>query len=98
MQITHITKNEEQLLQRTHVLAEASVEKQTPSNEDVKQELGKKLGADTALIAIKSIHNTFGDRKIKVEAYLYQNQKAFEILGVQKKKEKKEAEPKEEKK
>lgn len=96
MQLEIKSKNQEPLLNRTTVLAEAVFDKQTPSNAEVKKEIGKKLSTDESLIVIKKINGFFGEKKAIIEAYLYNDKASLDKIEPRKKegKDKKPAEAK----
>jgi small subunit ribosomal protein S24e len=111
MEVTIISQNENKLLNRTEITAEAMFDGTTPTRMEIKKELAKKIKADIEHIVLRKIMNIFGERKVKVIAFNYKDKKIMEHenrvflnkdLGKKKageaKKEEKEAEPKKEEK
>ena len=90
-------KKENILLSRIELEACASFDKkQTPSTEEIKQELSKVLEIEKGLIVVKKIHTSFGDASAKVFAYQYLSKEELKKIerSVEKKEEPKKAEAK----
>ncbi len=77
-----IKKTKAPLLSRTNVVAEINhKEKQTPSRENIKEELSKDLKADKQLILVDHIYTNYGDNKSDIIAYIYDSKEAMEKIG-----------------
>jgi len=63
----------------------------TPSNAVMKEELSKKLGKNADLIVVKRINQTYGEGKVEVDFYVYENQESLKRFEKESKKAKKAA-------
>lgn len=91
LNITH--KEDQKLLSRTEISAGISFDKATPSNDQVRDEIAKKVGKDSKLIVVKNIYTKFGKKYADVLAYAYDDEKVMkkvEEIQRKKKEEKKE--------
>ena len=89
---------DEPLLSRKKITAEGSAEGPTPSGKEVHEAITKAAKADGKLVVIKKIRTYFGLRRLKVTAYVYNNEeemKRIERIKEETKEEKAEEEPKE---
>lgn len=87
---------ENKLLKRKEVSFVASYSGKTPTKEDLKAELCKKLGANPEHVAMVNVRQLFGETKCEVRAHVYSSKEAMAVepkyLGERgKPKEKKEA-------
>ena len=103
MELKIISRKEYPLLSRTGVEAEATFDKATPSESEVKSQLANALGKDGKLLVVRSIRTIYGSKKAGILAYAYENEEALKTIEKEKnksgKKETKGKEaPKEEKK
>jgi len=65
--------------------AEVMFENATPSGQEVKSNLAKKIGKDEKLIDVKSIYTVFGLKKAKILFYAYENEEILKRIKVEKK-------------
>ncbi len=88
-----IKQEKSNLLPRIDVIAEAShVNNRTPSEEEVKTELGKLLKVDKELILVRHIFSGYGSGVSKIEAYAYDKKEDMDkIIKKGKKQKEKEA-------
>jgi small subunit ribosomal protein S24e len=108
MDIKIIYKKKAPLLSRTDYEIECTFDKSTPSKEEIKNKVAETLKSDKELVLIKKILNNFGERSVKIIAYVYNNKKDMLLIEPKLKKkeenkpketaEKAEPKPKEEKK
>ena len=96
MELKILDKKEEPLLSRTRMEAEMLFENATPSGQEVKSNLAKKIGKDEKLIDVKSIYTVFGLKKAKILFYAYENEEIFKRIKVEKKKSEKKPKAEEE--
>ncbi|MBT6995632.1 hypothetical protein HN865_01170 [Candidatus Woesearchaeota archaeon] len=84
-----IKQEKSNLLPRIDIIAEiAHVNKRTPSNEEVKEELSKLMKVDKKLILIKHIYSGYGSGVCKIEAYAYNSKEDMDDIIKKGKKEK----------
>lgn len=74
-----VKKFENNLLDRVEYTFESNVSS-TPSRQDVKAEVVKKLKADENLVSIESVKSHYGSRKVHVIAYVYTSEDAMKSL------------------
>ena len=86
MELKILDKKEEPLLSRTRMEAEVIFENATPSGQEVKSNLAKKIGKDEKLIDVKSIYTVFGLKKAKILFYAYENEEILKRIKIEKKK------------
>ncbi len=105
MELKVENEKENKLFQRKEIWANAVYDGKTPTREEIKEGLSKKLGLNPELVELVKIDQIYGLRSSKVLAYYYSTKEAMESHAKKKKEkkggaapaEKKEA-PKEEKK
>jgi ribosomal protein S24E len=89
MKMKIIKQEKSNLLPRIDVIAEiAHLNKRTPSNEEVREELSKLMKVDKELILIKHIYTGYGSDISKIEAYAYNSKEDMDSLIKKGKKEK----------
>jgi len=71
-----IEKKEKPLLMGEEIKA-VILEKTTPSNAAIREELAKKTGKPAELIVIKSIYQTYGKDESKIRAFIYNDADAM---------------------
>jgi len=81
-------KKENPQLQRQEVTGEIKFSGATPSNQQLKEELTKKLGVKAELVAIRHIYGEFGTGKATFEAVAYANKEQFDKIELKKKEKK----------
>ena len=64
------------------------LEKTTPSNATIREELAKKTGKPAELIIIKSIYQTYGKDESKIRAFIYNDADAMKKFEAHPKKKK----------
>lgn len=69
------------LLGRREVSASATYADKTPTKEEVKEQLCKKLNLDPALVEIREIRQQYGLRVSDITAYAYTNAQTMEKLS-----------------
>jgi len=74
-----VKKFENKLLDRVEYVFEMSASS-TPSRQDVKSEIVKKLKADEKLVSIESVKSHYGSRKIHIIAYVYDSEEVMKNL------------------
>lgn len=74
-----VKKFENKLLDRVEYVFETDASS-TPSRQDVKAEVVKKLKADENLVSVESVKSHYGSRKIHVSAYVYGNEEVMNSL------------------
>lgn len=74
-----VKKFENNLLDRVEYVFEMDASS-TPSREDVKSEIVKKLKADEKLVSIERVKSHYGSRKIHVVAYVYSSEDVMKSL------------------
>ncbi len=79
------------LLHRKELTGDITFTGTTPSNKQVQEEIAKKLGIQTELVAIRHIYGAFGGGKAAFEAYAYDTKEQFD--KIEPKKKEKKAEP-----
>ncbi len=79
------------LLHRKELTGDIAFTGATPSNKQLQEELAKKLGVQTELVAIKHIIGAFGGTKATFEAHVYETKEHFD--KIEPKKKEKKAEP-----
>jgi ribosomal protein S24E len=84
MELKITLKKEESLLSRTRLEAEATFQNSTPPKDEFKKEFAKALGKDEKLIVIQGIYTTYGLKKAKVAAYLYENEEIIKKIEAKK--------------
>ena len=78
MKLTIQEKKENQLFNRTEIIAEITHENEpTPSREDIKENLSAKLNVEKELIVIKKLNSQFSPQT-KCEALVYKNREDLE--------------------
>lgn len=93
MELKIINKKEDPLLSRIIVESEITFESATPSRAEIKTKLAKDLGKDEKLVVIKGIYNSYGLKKAKNIAYVYENEEYLKRIEVEKKKDGKKKAP-----
>ncbi len=94
MKLEITEKKDNPLLSRIDIKASLEYEATTPSNDQVKSEIAKKLSVDPSLIVMKQIKTYYGFRKADVIACAYS--KKEELLKIERiKEEPKKESPKE---
>ena len=71
MELTIKNKKENPQLQRQEVTGELTFTGATPSNQQLKDELAKKLGVSVDVIVMRHIYGAFGTGKAQFEAVAY---------------------------
>lgn len=97
MQLKLLQEKEAKLLDRKELEIEATFEKSTPSEAEIKKQIASSQKADEGAISIKTIRQSFGIKKARIIAHIYKNKeqlKKIEKVKVKKKKEEKKAEEK----
>lgn len=74
-----VSKFENKLLDRVEYIFETQASS-TPSRQDVKAEIVKKLKADENLVSIQDISSHYGSQKIHVSVYVYDNADTMQSL------------------
>lgn len=93
MDVEIVKEREMPLLNRKRVSLDANYAgSKTPSSDEVKKVLAKKLGVSEELVAIRHIYQRFGSGKAKIIAHIYD--KVEDLKALEKKKVKGEAAPK----
>ncbi len=85
MEITVKNKKENPLLQREELTGEITFTGATPSNQQLKEELSKKIGAQQEVIVIRHIYTTFGGGKAAFEAVAYKSKEQLDKIEPKKK-------------
>jgi ribosomal protein S24E len=76
-----ITKDEKKpLLNRRELSARLGYEARTPSRNDIRKELAKKLNVKEELVVVKRITPEFGARAAKLEIDVYDDEKAMNSI------------------
>ncbi|MEM3154244.1 MAG: hypothetical protein QW165_01615 [Candidatus Woesearchaeota archaeon] len=83
-----IEKKENPLLKRQEITGEITFQGATPSNKQLQEELGKKLGVAPELVAIRHIYGSFGGGKASFEAVAYASKEQFDKIEPKKKEKK----------
>jgi ribosomal protein S24E len=77
----NVTNNyENKLLGRREISATATYTEKTPTKEEVKEGLCKKLSLDPALVEIREIRQQYGLRVSNITAYSYATKEVMEKL------------------
>ncbi len=74
-----VKKFENKLLDRVEYVFETDASS-TPSRNDVKAEVVKKLKADENLVSVESVKSHYGSRKIHVNVSVYENEDTMKSL------------------
>lgn len=82
MKIEIKEKKENQLLKRIRAEGIVYYEKETPSNESLKEALAAELKADKGLIVIKYIYPKFSHQQAEFKAVAYLNKEAMGLVEV----------------
>lgn len=86
-----LNKTENKLFNRNEVTAEIEHSKSaTPSSASIVQKAAESLKSQQDLIAVKSIHTSFGDSKSKILIHVYKDKKDFDFFEKVNKKKKSE--------
>ncbi|MEM0231417.1 MAG: 30S ribosomal protein S24e [Candidatus Woesearchaeota archaeon] len=80
MEIKITSKKENELLERSEIIAEVNFTGTTPSRKQLTEELAKKLSAKPELISISKIKQLFGTKHLEMHAQLYKSQEAMQKL------------------
>ncbi|MEK6826485.1 MAG: hypothetical protein AABX08_04350 [Nanoarchaeota archaeon] len=99
MQTKIIQEKSNNFFDRKEIEIEATYEKATPSEAEIKKQISTNLKVNEEVIQIKKIHQVFGARKAKISAHIYKTPEQLKKIEFKNKK-KKEAklEPKQEEK
>lgn len=73
MNLKIISNTPAPLLMRAVITADLDYDKVTPSNEEVRKKVAAVVSADPNLVVVKKIANSYGLRKAKVTAYVYED-------------------------
>jgi ribosomal protein S24E len=71
---------ENKVLGRREISASATYADKTPTRDEIKQELCKKLGLDPDLVEVREIRQQYGLRVSDVSAYSYQSKESMAKL------------------
>lgn len=96
-----VKEDKEPLFARKKILLEMDNEKSTPNLDNVKNQIVDFLKVKPELLRIRNVYTRFGDTKVDVISYIYDNIESlqrFEIIKKKVKKEKAKEEKKEEEK
>jgi ribosomal protein S24E len=86
MELEIKNKKENPVLQRQEITGEIKFTgAATPSNNQVHEELAKKLGIQSELVAIRHIYGSFGSGKAAFEAVAYATKEQFDKIEPKKK-------------
>ena len=86
MELEIKNKKENPVLQRQEITGEIKFTgTATPSNKQVQEELTKKLGIQSELVAIRHIYGSFGSGKAAFEAVAYATKEQFDKIEPRKK-------------
>jgi len=88
MQIEIKTKKENPLLKRQELEGIIAFEGATPSLQNLKDELAKKLGVQTEVVAVRHIFGDFGGVKADFDAVVYPTKEQFDKIEPKKKEKK----------
>jgi|TARA_Y100000031_G_C8193203_1_gene372426 ribosomal protein S24E len=97
VELKEIQKKEEPLLARTKVEYEVVFDKATPSGNELKASLVKKLSKAENLIDIKGIYTDYGTKKAKILCYAYNDEETLKKIKKEGKKAKEKAKKAQEK-
>jgi ribosomal protein S24E len=64
-------------LPRTEYVFNAKYEQSTPSRAELKSKIASKLKSKEELTVVKKINNHYGDKEVRVEVYVYNDEKAL---------------------
>jgi len=93
MDIEVKNKKENPQLQRQEITGEIKFSGATPSNQQLRDELAKKIGVQADLVAIRHIYGAFGTGKASFEAVAYATKEQFAKIEPKKKEKKAAATP-----
>lgn len=82
MKLTIQTTAENQLLERSEIIAMVVFENATPSTAEVSSTLAAEMKKDAELVVVKHVHNLFGKKEARVQAVVYHSvgaKKRFEV-------------------
>lgn len=79
-----IVKEEKSALPRKEIKCELVYEQVTPSRSQIVQSIASKTKAKDTLIIVKNIYTTYGDKKAKINAYIYDNEDAMNAIEYKK--------------
>ena len=87
-----ISEEHNKLLNRKELVIEISFTAQTPSNIEVQKQIAENKKVDEKLVVVKQIQGIYGDKRAKVTAYIYDDEKSLKQIEpkLKEKKEKKE--------
>ncbi|MBU0532075.1 hypothetical protein KKB44_01130 [Candidatus Micrarchaeota archaeon] len=77
MNVNIISKIDNKVLERKEIEAEISFDGATPSRNDLKDAISKKVAADVDLTVLREVHSTFGKKTVKVLAHVYSNKETM---------------------
>jgi len=80
MQIEVKKERDTPLLSRKRVTITAEYEGATPSRNDLRKEIAKKINAKENLVVLKHIYTRFGSQKAKIIAHVYNNEEDLKKL------------------
>lgn len=80
MELKITNDNENKLLGRREISAYATYPDKTPTKEEVKEELCKRLSLDPALVEVREIKQQYGLRVSDITAFSYANKETMEKL------------------
>lgn len=74
-----LSKKEEKLLDRTFVNAEMQADI-PPARDSARQAVASSMKVEPKLVVIKKIAPTFGERKVKITAYVYKSEERLKEI------------------
>ena len=83
-----ISEKNNPLLSRRELLIEIDFPDKTPTKVEVKKQLAEAQKVDEKVIVVIDIIGVYGDRKAKVTAFIYENEKALKEIEPKEKKKK----------
>src|SRR3989344_1647771 len=84
MKIEIKSKIHEPLLERDNVNAEIEYDVVTPSRDNLKKELSKKLGVNEELVVVERISTNYGNKQANVKVFVYKD--SAKVLSISTKK------------
>ncbi len=73
------SKKEEKLLDRTFITAEMQADI-PPARDSARQAVASSMKVEPKLVVIKKIAPTFGERKVKITAYIYKTEERLKEI------------------
>ena len=83
-----ISEKNNPLLNRRELLIDISFTDKTPTKVEVQKQIATAQKVDEKLIVVKDIIGVYGDRRAKVTAFIYENEKALKDIEPKEKKKK----------